>query len=34
MGIEANFMVGSEAGQGVESVGLLLAKAFVQGLLY
>ena len=31
MGIEANFMVGGEAGQGVHSVVFLLAKAFARG---
>ncbi len=30
MGIEANFMVGGEASQGVQSAGFLLAKAFAR----
>ncbi|MFC1986928.1 2-oxoacid:acceptor oxidoreductase subunit alpha [Chloroflexota bacterium] len=31
MSIDINFMVGGEAGQGVQSVGFLLAKAFTRG---
>ena len=31
MAIEANFMVGGEAGQGVQSVGFLLGKVFSRG---
>ena len=31
MPIDFNFMVGGEAGQGVQSVGLLLAKVFARG---
>lgn len=31
MAVEMNFMVGGEAGQGVQSVGFLLAKAFARG---
>ncbi len=31
MSIDINFMVGGEAGQGVQSVGLMLAKAFARG---
>lgn len=31
MAIDINFMVGGEAGQGVQSVGFLLAKAFARG---
>jgi len=30
MTAEINFMVGGEAGQGVQSVGLLLAKAMAR----
>jgi 2-oxoglutarate ferredoxin oxidoreductase subunit alpha len=31
MAVDFNFMVGGEAGQGVQSVGFLLAKAFARG---
>src|SRR3989304_3579871 len=31
MPAEVNFMVGGEAGQGVQTVGYLLGKAFVRG---
>lgn len=31
MSIDINFMVGGEAGQGVQSVGFILAKAFARG---
>ncbi len=31
MPIDVNFMVGGEAGQGVQSVGFILAKAFTRG---
>jgi len=31
MGTDFNFMVGGEAGQGVQSIGFLLAKAFARG---
>lgn len=31
MSIDVNFMVGGEAGQGVQSVGFILAKAFTRG---
>jgi len=31
MPIDFNFMVGGEAGQGVQSVGFLLAKVFARG---
>jgi len=31
MSTDVNFMVGGEAGQGVQSVGFILAKAFAQG---
>ena len=31
MAIDLNFMVGGEAGQGVQSVGFLLAKVFARG---
>ncbi len=31
MATEVNFMVGGEAGQGVQSVGFILAKAFARG---
>ncbi len=31
MGIDMNFMVGGEAGQGVQSVGFFLAKTFARG---
>lgn len=31
MPVDINFMVGGEAGQGVQSVGFLLAKAFARG---
>ncbi len=31
MAIDVNFMVGGEAGQGVQSVGFILAKAFARG---
>ena len=31
MSIDVNFMVGGEAGQGVQSVGSMLAKAFARG---
>ncbi len=31
MSVDFNFMVGGEAGQGVQSVGLLLAKVFARG---
>jgi 2-oxoglutarate ferredoxin oxidoreductase subunit alpha len=31
MAVDVNFMVGGEAGQGVQSVGFLLAKAFARG---
>lgn len=31
MSVDFNFMVGGEAGQGVQSVGFLLAKAFARG---
>ena len=31
MSLNVNFMVGGEAGQGVESVGFVLAKAFARG---
>ena len=31
MPTDVNFMVGGEAGQGVQSVGFILAKAFAQG---
>ena len=31
MGLNINVMIGGEAGQGVQSVGFLLAKAFVRG---
>ncbi len=31
MPLDVNFMVGGEAGQGVQSVGFLLAKAFARG---
>ena len=31
MAIEINFIVGGEAGQGVQSVGFLLAKALARG---
>ena len=31
MPTEINFMVGGEAGQGVQSVGFILAKAFARG---
>jgi len=31
MPVEINFMIGGEAGQGVQSVGFLLAKAFSRG---
>jgi 2-oxoglutarate ferredoxin oxidoreductase subunit alpha len=31
MAVDINFMVGGEAGQGVQSVGFLLAKAFARG---
>ncbi|MFA4916397.1 MAG: 2-oxoacid:acceptor oxidoreductase subunit alpha [Syntrophales bacterium] len=34
MPIDVNFMVGGEAGQGVQSVGFLLAKAFARGGYY
>jgi 2-oxoglutarate ferredoxin oxidoreductase subunit alpha len=30
MSIDVNFMIGGEAGQGVQSVGFLLAKALVR----
>jgi 2-oxoglutarate ferredoxin oxidoreductase subunit alpha len=29
--IDVNFMAGGEAGQGVQSVGFILAKAFSRG---
>ena len=31
MPVDVNFMVGGEAGQGVQSVGFILAKAFARG---
>ena len=31
MGLSLNIMVGGEAGQGVQSVGFILAKAFARG---
>ena len=31
MSIDINFIVGGEAGQGVQSVGFLLAKTFALG---
>jgi len=31
MNIDFNLMVGGEAGQGVQSVGFLLSKAFARG---
>ena len=31
MSVDINFMVGGEAGQGVQSVGFMLAKAFARG---
>lgn len=31
MGTDINFMIGGEAGQGVQSVGFVLAKAFARG---
>ena len=31
MAIDVNFMVGGEAGQGVQSVGFILAKTFTRG---
>ncbi len=31
MGIELNIMVAGEAGQGVQSVGFILAKVFARG---
>jgi 2-oxoglutarate ferredoxin oxidoreductase subunit alpha len=31
MSVDANFMVGGEAGQGVQSVGFLLARVFARG---
>jgi len=31
MAIDFNFMIGGEAGQGVQSIGFLLAKAFARG---
>ena len=34
MSVEINFMVGGEAGQGVQSVGFLLAKVFARGGFY
>ncbi len=34
MSIDVNFMVGGEAGQGVQSVGFLLAKVFARGGYY
>ena len=34
MSVDFNFMVGGEAGQGVQSVGFLLAKTFARGGYY
>jgi 2-oxoglutarate ferredoxin oxidoreductase subunit alpha len=34
MPVDFNFMVGGEAGQGVQSVGFLLAKVFARGGYY
>ncbi len=34
MSIDVNFMIGGEAGHGVQSVGLLLARAFARGGYY
>ncbi len=34
MPVDINFMIGGEAGQGVQSVGFLLAKAFARGGLH
>ena len=31
MSVDINFMVSSEAGQGVQSVGFILAKVFARG---
>ncbi len=31
MPVDINFMVGGEAGQGVQSVGLILSKVFARG---